>query len=315
MKLRKREKEELIKNGKFSDYKAARKEEYAAGNLPTDDPAAYGLTPDELNLVKRIDKSTKNKKQRFRNHAYFMSIYYDNIGLLTLTYSDKALSKSSLETKKEQLTKILKSCFEDYEGKFEISPNGRLHFHAIVGWNGTVITRTVYRDGHVNELVMNKTDLTEQWYGETKRKGTEEKGNPTKYGVYDLVIIPKNEKDRDKATNYSMKSLNSMESYIQKDEQLNDGIKVDEELIFAVNTSNILVARNTPYQAFKKAQEEQDRMIKRKARAFDSSFYESHKFGTKKSFREWAENNKNTILTDYLDMFDDDFEVVKEKDF
>lgn len=315
MNLYKREKEELIKNGKFSDYKAARKEVYAAGDLPTDDPAAYDLTPDELNLIRRIEKSTKKKKQNFRRHAYFMSEYYDNIGLLTLSYSDKALNKTTLETKKEQLTKILKSCFEDYIGKFEISPNGRLHFHAIVAWNGSVITRTVYRDGHVNELVMNKTDLTEQWYGETKRKGKDEKGNPTKYGVYDLVIIPKNKKDRDKATNYSMKSLNSMESYIQKDEQIDESIHVDDELIFAVNTSNILTARNTSYQAFKKAQDEQDRFIKGRARTFDYSFFESHKFGTKKSFREWAEDNKNTVLTDYLTIFDDDFKVVKEKDF
>ena len=314
MNLYKREKEELIKNGKYNSYKAAIKEVYAAGDLPTDDPAAYDLLPEELNLIKRINKSTKKKKQNFRRHAYFMSEYYDNIGLLTLSYSDKALNISNLETKKEQLTAILKSCFGDYIGKFEISPNGRLHFHAIVGWNGQVITRTVYRDGHVNDLVINKNDLTEQWYGSTKKE-KEKNGEPSKYGIYDLVIIPKNKKDRDKATNYSMKSLNSMESYIQKDEQIDDSIKIDDELIFAVNTSNILTARNTPYQSFKKAQDEQDKMIKRKARTFNSSFYDEHKFDTKKVFREWAEENKNTFITDYLNMFDDDFKVVKEKDF
>ena len=92
-------------------------------------------------------------------------------------------------------------------------------------------------------------------------------------------------------------------------------VKVDDELIFAVNTSNILTARNTPYQAFKKAQDEQDRFIKGRARTFDYSFYDSHKFGTKKAFREWAEENKNTVLTDYITMFEDDFKIVKEKDF
>lgn len=310
MNLYKREKEELIKNGKFFDYKLARKEVYNAGDIPTDDPAAYDLTEEELNLIKRIEKSTKRKKQDFRRHAYFMSEYYDNIGLLTLSYSDKALDISSLESKKGALTEILKTCFEDYIGKFEISPNGRLHFHAIVGWNGLAITMPSYRDGYTNDLVISKNDLTDLWYG---KKGKE--GQPTKYGIYDLVLIPKNKKDRDKATNYSLKSLNSMESYIQKDEKIDPQNKIDDELIFAVNTSNILTARNTPYQRFKKAQDEQDREIKRKARIFDTTFYDEHKFSSKKNFREWAEMNKNTFLTDYLCLFDNDFKVVKEKDF
>lgn len=322
MNLYKKEKEELIKNGKYSNYKIAKKEVYNAGYEPSDDPKDYDLLPEELDLIKRIEKSTKKKKQSFRRHAYFMSEYYDNIGLLTLSYSDTALNKTSLETKKQLLTEILKTCFEDYIGKFEISPNGRLHFHAIVGWNGFVITKDSYRDGHINQLVMNKTDLTELWYGDpvinkttpSKRKEME-KGTPTKYGIYDLVLIPKNKKDRDKATNYSLKSLNSMESYIQKDEQIDDSIKVDDELIYAVNTSNILTARNTPYQAFKKAQDEQDREIKRKARVFNSSFYDEHKFDTKAVFRRWAEDNKDTVITDYLDLFEKDFKLVKEKDF
>lgn len=318
MNLQKEEKEQLIKNGKYNDYKLARKEVYNAGDIPTDDPAAYDLTEEELDLIKRIEKSTKRKKQDFRRHAYFMSEYYDNIGLLTLSYSDKALDISTLETKKERLTEILKSCFGDYIGKFEISPNGRLHFHAIVGWNGFVITREIYRDGHKNLLVMNKNDLTEQWYGKEKKgeKWTEEhSGQPTKYGIYDLILIPNTKTDRDKATNYSMKSLNSMESYIQKDEQIDYQNKVDDELIFAVNTSNILTARNTPYQRFKKAQDEQDRLIKRKARTFDASFYEEHKFGRKKDFRDWAEDNADMALTDYLNLFENDFKIVKEKDF
>lgn len=310
----KQEKAQLIKDGKYEDYKQKKKECFNAGYDISNNPTDLNLSEFELDLILRLEKSTKRKKQDFRRHAYFMGIYYDNIGLLTLSYSDRALDISNLETKKQQLTQILKKCFCDYIGKFEISPNGRLHFHAIVAWNGEVKTIPTFRENHKNDLVVNKHDLQKLWYGEK-----DSTGQPTKYGVYDLILIPDTKQDKDKATNYSMKSLNTMESYIQKDEQIDLSNLIDEELIYAVNTSNILTARNTPYQAFKKAQDKQDRELKRTCRTFDNSFYEQHKFKSKKHFREWAEANIHTNISlkpgTHKDLFGNDFKIVKETDF
>ena len=314
MNLYKKEKEELIKNGLFQDYKDKKKEAYKKGFVLSDDPNDLNLSELQLDLIKRLEKSTSRKKQDFRRHAYFMGKYYDNLGLLTLSYSDRALDISNLETKKQQLTSILKTCFEDYIGKFEISPNGRLHFHAIVGWNGDVKTIPSYRDNHKNDLVVNKSDLHNLWYGDK-----DENGQPTKYGIYDLVLIPDTKEDKDKSTNYSMKSLNSMESYITKDEEIDFSNLIDEELVYAVNVSNILTARNTPYQAFKKAQDSQDREIKRLCRVFETDFYDEHKFKSKKHFRQWAEDNKFTNISltpgTHIDLLGKDFKIVREEDF
>lgn len=316
MNLYKKEKSELVKSGKFQEYQKIKKDAYNEGYFLSDDPKDFNLSELELDLIKRLEKSTKRKKSDFRRHAYFMSAFYDNIGLLTLTYSDKALSLSNLETKKQQLTQILKQVFEDYIGKYEISPNGRLHFHAIVAWNGKAKTRTIYRDNHKNELVINKHDLTTLWYGEKDNND-----QPTKYGVYDLVLIANTKADKDKATNYAMKSLNTMESYITKDEEisLDKESLIDEELLYQVNTSNILTPRNTPYQRFKNNQDIQDREIKRLCRAFEPSFYEKNKFNGRKIFREWAMMNKETNISivpnTHRDLLGKDFKIVQANDF
>lgn len=310
----KKEKSQLIRDGIYQDYIQAKKEAYLEGFVMSDDPNDYGLSELELDLLKRLEKSTKRKKSDFRRHAYFMSDYYDNIGLLTLTYSDKALTLSNLETKKQQLTTILKFCFQDYIGKYEISPAGRLHFHAIVAWYGPVKTRPVYRNNRKNEQVINKSDLQELWYGEDD--GT---GQPTRYGVYDLVLVQNTKSDKDKATNYAMKSLNTMESYIQKDEEIEHNQFVDEELVYAVNTSNIITARGTPYQSFKNAQDTQDKEIKRKARVFDTPYYEKNKWNGKKVFREWALDNKTTNIAlkkgEHIDLIGNDFKLITPNDF
>lgn len=309
MNLYKKEKSELIKEGKFQDYLEKKKDAFYHGFTLSDNPDDFGLSELELQLIRSLEKSTKRKKADFRRHTYFMSEYYDNIGLLTLTYSDRALDKSTFDTKKEQVTSTLKECFLDYIGKFEISPSGRLHFHAIVAWNGKTKTRTVYRDGHSNQLVINKNDLTDLWHG-----GKDIEGQPLRYGVYDLILVPDNKSDKDKATNYTLKSLNTMESYIQKDEAIDLHNVIDDELLYQVNTSNILTARGTPYQQYKNDQDEQDKLIKYRARVFDTPFYELHKYDGKKIFRDWALDNQFTNISlrvgEHTDLLGADFKLI-----
>lgn len=314
---RQAKKQELIKNGDFERYIALKKEQYDAGFEPNDDPAYYLLDEEAKDLLDCLEKSTKRKKADFRRHSVFMSKYYDNIGLLTLTFSTKALDKSNLERKKQVLTEILKKCFEDYIGKFEISPNGRLHAHLIVGWNGSVdlFPAKKEKNGEVRTIALiRKHDLQELWYGEK-----DENGQPTKYGIYELQPINRSRDDLNASTNYAMKSLNTIESYITKDEQVDLSDLVDESLIIAVNTSNIITARGTPYQAFKKARNEQDKMIRKKARTFNGSFYDKHKFDGRKIFREWAMREKEQNISvhpgEHIDLFGKDFRLVDIEDY
>ena len=310
MNLHKLEKAELIRSGKFEKFRDIKKDQYAAGYEPDKDPKTYGLTEEEKALCDSLEKSTKRKKCNFRKHAWFMHQYYDNVGLLTLGYSNKQRDANTFDWKREQLTEILKQCFCDFIGKFEISPSGKLHAHLIVAWNGEVTTREIFRDGHVNLQVLNKHDLTDLWFGTS-----DPFGQPTKNGIYDLMLVPNDRTESNMSVNYAMKSLNTMESYIQKDEQIDFHDMIDEELVFQVNTSNIITARGTPFQEWNKARTLQDKDIKRKCRVFDSPFYEAHKWQPMTVFREWATRHKDDLLTPKLRLFEEDFKLVDITDF
>lgn len=303
-------KRELIKNGTFERFRAIKKQQYDSGFEPSQDPKDYFVDEEAMELLESLEKSTKRKKATFRKHASFMNQFYENIGLLTLTFKDAAIDLISFEWLKKNTTYVLKNCFDDYEGKFEISPNGRLHFHAIVGWNGPIETFETKQEG----TLVRKPDLQELWYGETT-----EDGQPSKYGIYQLKPIRRKKDDLNASTNYTMKSLNTIEAYITKNEGIDLSELVDDSLILAVNTSNIIVARGTPYQQWNKAREEQDKMIRRKARTFNGSFYNDHKFDGRKVFREWAEREKEQNISikqgAHVDLFGKDFRLVDVKDF
>lgn len=311
-------KQELIRKGVFERFKQLKKDQWSEGFEPTEDPKYYGVDDEGMKLLNALELSTKRKKADFRQHAKFMSDFYDNLGLLTLGYSDLTRDSSSLDSKRHTVTQILRTCFDDFIGKFEISPNGKLHIHLLVAWNGKADTFIRYTqdekgEKHTNTLVK-KFDLQDLWYGETDKNG-----QPTKYGIYDLILIDKNKHSTDKTANYTLKALNTMESYITKDEQIDIENLIDEELVLQVNHSNIITARNTPYQAWKKARNEQDRYIKKSARVFETSFYDAHKFDRKSVFREWAEENKYTNISahpgEHIDLFGDEFKLISIDDY
>lgn len=314
------QKANLIIDGIFDDYRKKRKEQYNEGYTDiNEDPEYYGITEEEKKLLDCLLKSTKNKKADYRRHAQFMNEYYDNVGLLTLSFSNEKITCSKLESKRHIVADILKECFDDYMGKLEISPNGRLHAHFIVGWNGEVETfETIRQDDngkkHKN-ILAKKPDLQNRWYGEKTKDG-----QPQKYGIYDLVMITKNRTELNKTVNYTLKNLNSMTSYIDKEERTISPVDlVDDELIYEVNHSNIITARNTPYQYWNKARKEQDRYIRRSARVFETSFYEKNKYNGKKVFREWAEENKHTNISakpgTHIDLFGDEFKLIEIADY
>lgn len=187
----------------------------------------------------------------------------------------------------------------------------------IVGWDGDVEKFPAFKEKNgklIPITLIRKLDLQELWFGEK-----DENGQPTKYGIYELQPIIRSRDDINASTNYAMKSLNTIESYITKDEQVDLSDLVDESLIIAVNTSNIITARGTPYQAFKKARNEQDRMIRNKARTFNGSFYNIHKFDGRKVFREWAVREKEQNISvhqgEHIDLFGKDFRLVDIDDF
>ncbi len=311
-------KQELIRDGTFQNFKTLIKQQWNEDQIPNQDPKYYGVDEDVMRLLESILKSTKRTKAAFRKHISFMNEYYDNIGLLTLGYSDLTRDKSSLESKRHIMTKVLKECFDDFIGKFEISPTGKLHAHLIVAWNGNVNTFPSWRtddsgNSRINTLVK-KDDLQELWYGQK-----DENGQPTKYGIYDLVLVDKEKHGMNKTSNYVLKSLNTMESYITKDEQVNDKNLASDELILEVNHSNIIVARNTPFQSWNKARTEQDKYIKKSARIFEPSFYDEHKYSPKSVFREWAEENRFTNISmnqeKHIDLFGKDFKLIDINDY
>ena len=311
MNNRREQKIELIKNGVLGSYLQKRKDQWNNNEIPTENPSFYNVTEEEKELLDALEKSTKRTKANFRKHVSFMSDFYDNIALLTLSFSDKALDNSTFKTKRTIVRRILDVCFEDFIGLFEISPNGRLHAHFIVAWNGKVETFVCNRYDEKKKkwfanILAKKQDLQDLWYGEKL-----DNGQPSKYGIYDLVIIDKTNESTKKIANYTTKTLNTMESYITKEEEIDFLNIIDDELVVQVNTANIITRRNTPYQKWNNDRNEQDKEIKRKARVFETSFYNENKFKSKKIFREWAIKNKDTKATNYLRLFENDFELVE----
>lgn len=313
----KHDKADLVKNGIFGDFLKSRKNQYNEGMEPNEDPKFYGMTEYEKELCDSLMHSKKCKKKESRIHVRFMHDFYDNIGFLTLTFSDAKIGSMTYECMRKKVCEVLNNCFDDFIGRPELSKSGRIHFHFIVAWNGPVATRDVYREGKTNKLVLNKKDLQELWFGEWLDDKT-----PSKYGVYDLILLRNLEnEDLNKTSNYIMKSLYTMESYITKQDEEDFSQILDDELLFKINSSNIVVARNTPYQAWRRDQKEQDRYIKRRARIFESSFYEKNKFGPKKNFREWAEKRKGTLLVpigqngEPLYMIPNDYKTVQIDDY
>lgn len=315
----KEEKAELIRNGTLGKYRDMIKEAYNDGFEPSNDPADYFIFESDLEkiLCDRIIDSTKTKKRACRHHANFMRQKYDHLGFLELGYSDRARDRSSLDRKKETVCKILDQCnFEDYYGMPEISPNGKLHFHFIVAWNGELNENDIFtskRDGHNVILVKNKL-LQELWYGESKidKNGIKQ---PSKYGIYDLVYIPKTKTDSDRISNYVMKNLNTMDSYILKNEQIETDALVDEDLVYQVNNSNIIVKRNTPFQKWNKAYKDQKRYIKYQCRVFDTPFYELNKYASYDVFKNWALRNIGKHAADYCEIIPNDFKLIAIEDF
>lgn len=319
MNLYKHEKAELIKNGTLGKYREMQKEAYNAGYEPSQDPADYFIFANELEktLCDRINLQTKRKKQKSRNHTDFMRKTYDHIGFLELGYSNTTRDKSTLETKKRIVCRILDQCFDDYHGKPEISPNGKLHFHFLVAWNGTIPDENFfksYRDGH--EVILIKYPKLQQlWYGVSK---IDDFGNkqPSKYGIYDLVYVPNTKDDCDRMTNYVLKNLNTMDSYILKDEAIDlENVVIDDELLFDVNNSNMIVKRDTPFQKYNKAYIEQKKYIKHQCRVFDTPFYEANKYSPFKVFQDWAQRNIGAKALDYCEIIPSDFKLVSIDDF
>lgn len=318
MNLYKQEKAELIKNGTLGKYQEIIKEAYNEGFELSDNPFDYFFFGSELDkiLCDRIIKSTKSKKRCCRNHAAFMIQKYDNIGFLELGYSNAARNKSTLDTKKKIICRILDQCFEDYYGMPEISPNGKLHFHFIVAWNGNLTEDDLFvskRNGH--DVVLVKYPLLQQlWYGENKFDLDGNK-QPSKYGIYDLVLVTNTRESTNKISNYVLKNLNTMDSYILKYEEIELDTVIDDELLFQVNNSNIIVKRDTPYQRWNKAYKEQKKQIKSLCRVFDTPFYELHKYDSYKTFQDWAMQHRGDKITEYLTLLPNDFELISVDDF
>lgn len=287
---------DLIRSGSFGSYCRARKDAWNEGYEPNEDPVAYGLSEFEKEQCDALLHSKKNKKKESRQHIHFMSEFYDNIGFLTLSFDDRKIASMTYEWMRKKVCSVLSACFGDFVGRPELSKKGRIHFHFIVAWDGPVSTKDTARDGHINKLVMNKHDLQAEWYG--LNDGT---GHPTKYGIYDLILLSKDasREERNKVSNYLMKSLYTMESYITKQDETEFTQQIDEELLCKINASNTIVARNTPYQAWRRDRADQDAMIKHQARVFESAFYEQNKFKSRENFRVWAEQNKGTLLTEH----------------
>ena len=293
------EKLELIKQGKYQSFLKGRKDQYNEDIEPTEDPSYYGLTLEEMPLIKAIFESDKRKKRDFRQHTRFMSEIYDNVGFLTLTWSDERIG-TSLEWKKECVTDFLGEAFEDYLGKFELSSKGRIHWHGIVAWNGEV-DELKNSQGHM--VVVSVYDL--RYWSDT-------------YGVYELRLINKTYEDLNKTTNYTMKNLNSVNAYVNKSEEILPDVEIDSELLIAVNSSNVMTKRGTPYQKWKHAYVEQIKDIRHLARVFDTHFYEAHKWEGNKPFRLWVMEQKPIYFLDReknIPLIAQDFELVNVEDY
>lgn len=293
-------KNELISNGSFDEFRKKIKEMYN-NNL---EGIEINVDPQYVPILEELLYSTKRKKSGFRRHTNFMYHNYENLGFVTLTFSEDKINLG-FEYMKEIVADVLGSCFEDYHGKFEISPNGRIHYHAIACWNGFVEYDLVHN--YKAKRVRNKGDLIQKWYGSK---------NKQKYGICELILIDKTmSNNANKASNYIMKNLNTMESYITKEEEFESGVEIDRDLLMKVNSSNLMVKRNTPYQKWKKDFDSCMKIIKRKCRVFDTTYYKQYMYSGNEPFIQWFNDNRNSKPIDYLNMFDSDFDIPRQEDY
>lgn len=330
---KKLKKQQCLLEGKMAAYKEATKEWYSQSKedrtytsdsglswvLPiTEDPRYYGLTEEELQLCQEIETQTKKKKGTSRQHVAFMNNNYDHVIMLELGFSNaKREQMHNLDWIVKTMTEALKDTFEDYLGKIEVSPKGLIHGHFIVATNEHLNTREITRNGRKQTQVLNVKKLKETWYGETDING-----QPTKYGIYDMILIENKETwNMNTCTNYVLKTLNTIENYITKNEEESPTYQenVDLDFVREVNSRSIIVKRNTPFTKWLKDYKEENRYIKAKAKVFDTQFWDSNKFSSKETWREWARQNIDATYKlangEVKRIFENDFKLVEQNNY
>lgn len=302
-------KQQCILDGKMAQYKEGVKSWYSmtkeertytnpdTGNswlLPIEsDPEWYGLTEEELKLCQEIEITTKRKKGKSRQHVAFMNNNYEHVIMLELGFSNKRREQMhNLDWVVKVMTECLKDTFEDYLGKIEVSPKGLIHGHFLVATNEHLEVREITRNGRKQMQVLNVRNLKEYWYGLTDKNG-----QPTRYGIYDMILIQNKETwNINTCTNYILKTLNTVENYITKNEEEAPTYaeNVDLEFVRQVNARSIITKRDTPYTRWVKDYKAENRYIKDMARTFDYYFWEAHTWASKETWREWARLNLDT---------------------
>lgn len=294
-------KNNLIKSGLYESFKYEKKAQWETIKNndcefiePSKDYRAYGLQDEEaLELCNRIEKSTKKKKTYARRMLNLMVQGYPFVYMVELGYSNRSRETMSYETMKRMFTRALKH-YPHYFGKVELSENGKLHFHGFIAtFEELEPIGQRKRKGHTSILYKDPI-LQAFWYGETE---IDENGvkQPSNYGIYDIVGLNTDANDtNNKASNYVLKNLNTMASYISKDaNSFSFNPFLDEDLLLKVNTSNLIVKRNSPICRYIREYDEAIKDVKAKCRVFDNTFYSKNKFGYKKNFEEWYYKHKD----------------------
>lgn len=281
----------------------------------SEDPTYYGLTQEELDLCEEIEQTTKKKKGTSRQHVAFMNNNYDHVIMLELGFSNARREQMhNLNWVVKVMTEILKDTFEDYLGKIEVSPKGLIHGHFIVASNEHLMTREITRNGRKQTQVLNVKGLKEYWYGDTDKNG-----QPTRYGIYDMILIENKESwNLNTCTNYVLKTLNTIENYITKNEEETPIYEENVNLDFVreVNARSIIVKRDTPFMKWIKDYKAENKYLKELAKAFDYYFWENNTFSSKETWRNWARQNlqKTYLMPDGTSkkLFPNGFKLIEQ---
>lgn len=140
---------------------------------------------DELKKVRLEFEKIKARRRRYNRYIKEMSESYKNLFLLSLTFSDEVMTRTSFQTRKDYVRQWLNKNSVDYFACVDYGKeNGREHYHAIVAL----------------DLPLEEIEIKRRKFYRVPEQ------TAWKYGFYSLRRVQNSDKDRRKTTYYAFKA-------------------------------------------------------------------------------------------------------------
>lgn len=198
--------QECLKNGKFKDYMMVRSalrhsgrfdELFCDGHLNFDVFSLAGLTEEDVVVCERIRQSVSSQRDKVEEHiSFYIGLTDYKVYFATFTFSDDTLSRTSPDTRKQKIRRLISSFCDDFLLNIDFgSENEREHYHAVL-----IVRSDIHPVNDGKSLRFSQLD------------------SYSDYGFYNVKQVSFNHDDADKLSAYlaklTMHSVKVKQSYI-----------------------------------------------------------------------------------------------------